>query len=54
MAEHKTPQTAAEWEAELKRLRAAQEKRPTFERHMDIDHAIRMAAGARMRERRDA
>jgi hypothetical protein len=45
-----TRKTAAEWEAELARLRAAQEIRPTFDRHMDIDHAIRMLAGARLRE----
>jgi len=45
------PKTAAEWEARLAELRAAQEKRPTFERHMDIDLATKMAAGARLHER---
>jgi hypothetical protein len=40
------------WQEELERLRAEQEKRPTFERHMQIDQATRMAYAARVKKDR--
>lgn len=45
-------QEIEQYDRELRELRAEQELRPTFERHMAIDHAVRMRAGAQLRARR--
>lgn len=43
--------TAAEWNAEVLDLRARYERKPTFDLYMRLDHAIKMHAGACLRER---
>lgn len=44
--------TAAQWQEEIDALRGFYSRKATFELYMRLDHAIKMHAGACLRERK--